>query len=100
KAYSNVELDEHLRLVASPTGTEGSVTIHTDALLYAGRFSQGASSELKIGNGRHAWVQVARGRVRINDHELQAGDGAALSEVSAVRVEGLEPSEVLVFDLA
>jgi hypothetical protein len=45
-------------------------------------------------------VHVARGKARVNGHELKAGDGAAMSEVPAVRVEGVDASEVLVFDLA
>jgi quercetin 2,3-dioxygenase len=42
---------------------------------------------------------VACGKARINGHELEAGDGAALSDEPTVRVEGVDASEVLVFDL-
>lgn len=89
-----------LRLIASPKGSQGSVSIHTDARLYAGLFEKGAGDELKLPPGRHAWVHVARGEARINGHALKAGDGAALSEEQAVRIEGIDASEVLVFDLA
>jgi redox-sensitive bicupin YhaK (pirin superfamily) len=44
-------------------------------------------------------VQVARGRVRVNGQELGAGDGAAISDEKSVTVAGVEPSEVLLFDL-
>jgi quercetin 2,3-dioxygenase len=100
KAFAPAELDGRLRLVASPDGRDGSVTIHTDASLFAGRFDYGATGELPIAQGRHAWVQIARGRARVNRHELNAGDGAAISDVLAVQVEGIDASEVLVFDLA
>ena len=60
----------------------------------------GESAELAIGAGRHAWVQVTRGEVRVNGVELKSGDGAALSSEAAVRVEGVAGGEVLVFDLA
>lgn len=89
-----------LRLVASPDGREGSVTIHSDAALYTGLFDEGSTDELPLGQGRHAWVHVARGLARVNGHELKAGDGAALSDLASVRVEGVDASEVLVFDLA
>jgi redox-sensitive bicupin YhaK (pirin superfamily) len=89
-----------LRLLASPDGRDDSVTIHADALLYAGTFDPGSTAELVIPAGRHAWVQVARGQARINGQPLLAGDGAALSDEPAARVEGIEASEVLVFDLA
>ena len=50
--------------------------------------------------GRHAWVQVARGQVRVGDVVLSAGDGAAISDERSVTLTGDEPSEVLLFDLA
>jgi len=94
------ELDGVFRLVASPDGKDGSVTIHADAKLYAGRFGNGSTGELTLAAGRHGWVHVARGTVKVNGHDLKAGDGAALSDEPAIRVEGLDASEVLVFDLA
>ena len=88
-------------LVASPDGRDGSVTIHADAPLSTrGCSTQGVAGELALAKGRHAWVHVARGRARVNGHDLTAGDGAALSDEAAVRVEGIDGSEVLVFDLA
>jgi len=100
KAFARADQAGRLQLLASPDGRAGSVTIHTDALLYAGCFDHGATGELALAEGRHAWVQLARGRARINGQELQAGDGAALSDVRALQFEGLEASELLVFDLA
>lgn len=100
KAFPRADLAGRLRLVASPDGREGSVTIHADAALYAGLFDNGVTGELRIDKNRHAWVHIARGKSRINGHELQAGDGAGLSEESALRIEGIDASEILVFDLA
>ena len=100
KTFTRQQKEGRLQLVASPDGAGGSVTIHTDAYLYAGLFGPGEAGELRLGEGRHAWVQIARGKARINGHDLEAGDGAALSDESAVQIEGLDASEVLVFDLA
>jgi redox-sensitive bicupin YhaK (pirin superfamily) len=100
KSFPPQELDGKLRLVASPDGRDGSVTVHTDAALYAGKFGKGATGELPLRPGRHAWVQVARGTARVNGEALAEGDGAALSGEALVRVEGVDASEVLVFDLA
>lgn len=99
KTFSDQEKAGRLRLVASPDGRDGSITVHTDALLYAGRFATNESAVLPLDPGRHAWVQVARGEILLNGQRLQAGDGAALSEEAAVRLEGLGDGEVLVFDL-
>ena len=81
-------------------GPQAPVTIRQDANLFVGRFNAGQSAAQPIAPGRHAWVQVARGAVRVNGVDLKQGDGAALSKEPEVRVEAAEPAEVLVFDLA
>jgi redox-sensitive bicupin YhaK (pirin superfamily) len=100
KTFDRHQREGRLQLLVSPDGAAGSATIHADACLYAGLFNQGAAVELRLAKGRHAWVQIARGRARINGIDLSAGDGIALSEVPTVQIEGVHASEVLVFDLA
>jgi redox-sensitive bicupin YhaK (pirin superfamily) len=99
KAFAEAEQRNRLRVVASPDGRDGSLELNTDALLYAGKFDAGKSGELALAKGRHAWVQVARGEVRVNGNDLHAGDGAALSDEEMLRLEASATSEVLVFDL-
>jgi redox-sensitive bicupin YhaK (pirin superfamily) len=86
-----------LRLIASRDGADGSVTIHQDALIYAGLFDgrENASYDLKNERG---YVHVARGRVTVNGHQLQAGD-ALKTEQGVIEIESGEQAEVLVFDL-
>lgn len=81
-------------------GQIAPITIHQDADLYVARLDAGQCAVRPIGEGRHAWVQVARGAIRLNGVELKQGDGAALSKEPEARVEAGESSEVLVFDLA
>ena len=100
KAFPDIEKRGRLRVVASPDGRDGSVTIQADAVVYAGLFDKGEAAELRIDPARYAWVHVARGKIRVNGRDLEAGDGAALSQENAVRVEGVDGGEVLVFDLA
>jgi hypothetical protein len=103
KRFTAEDKAGRLRLVASPDGREGSVTIHSDAVLYAGLFDRDERAELALATGRHAWVHVARGRVRANGQELGAGDGLAITAEEKVVIEGLaggdDRGEVLVFDL-
>jgi redox-sensitive bicupin YhaK (pirin superfamily) len=90
-----------LRLVASPSGEEGSVTIHQDARLYASVLEEGKSVRHELGKGRYAWLQVARGEVSLHGTALQAGDGAAVEHEEALEITGRAPSsEFLLFDLA
>ena len=89
-----------LLLVASPDAAEGSLKIHQDARVYSSLLGKGQTVNQDLAPGRHAWVQVARGKVRLGDVVLAAGDGAALSDERSVTLTGEEPSEVLLFDLA
>jgi redox-sensitive bicupin YhaK (pirin superfamily) len=96
-SFPDGELRNKFSLVAGP---KAPVTIRQDANLYIARLDEGAEAEHSLGSGRHAWVQVARGNVKLNGTELKAGDGAAISDETNVQVEAQEPSEVLLFDLA
>jgi redox-sensitive bicupin YhaK (pirin superfamily) len=105
KSFSTADKQGRLRVVAAEDAREGSVQIHTDAVVYAGRFAKGESADLPIAPGRHVWVQVAKGEVIANGTTLSTGDGAALSGESALSIRGLaesseESAEILVFDLA
>jgi quercetin 2,3-dioxygenase len=100
KAFRDDDKLGRLRVVAAPDGRDGSVTVHADAALYAGVFDAGQTAAHALAPGRHAWVHVVRGKARVNGTELGAGDAAALSGEAAVHIEGLDASELLVFDLA
>jgi hypothetical protein len=99
KTFSAADKRGRLRLVASPDGRDGSVTVHTDALVYAGLFDQGQGGEVAVPAGRHAWVHMARGKARVNGQSLGEGDSAGLSDEKLVRIEGVADAEILVFDL-
>ena len=84
-----------LRLVASGDGAEGSLKIHQDAKLFAGKLG---SVQYEIAAGRYAWLQVARGTVDINGQKLNAGDGAAIEDEHTLTLRG-DNAEILLFDL-
>ena len=100
KLFPAGEKQGKLRLVASRDAREGSVTLHQDVSLYAGLFGPGEKASLTVGPGRHAWVHVARGSVKVNGNAVVDGDAVAISDESKVEIEGVENGEVLVFDLA
>ena len=89
-----------LQLVAGRPGTGAAVAIHQDARLYAAELDPGASVEHALAPGRGAWVQVARGEVRLGDLVLREGDGAAIEGEAKVALRAERPAQVLVFDLA
>jgi hypothetical protein len=101
KVFSNQEKRNQLRLIASKTGQDGSLTINADTDLYATLLDAGKSVRHELAEGRHAWVQVARGSVTANGKTLAAGDGAGLSNEATVELTASAPdTEVLLFDLA
>lgn len=87
-------------LLASPAGENGSVRVHQDVRLYRAVLTPGQSETLAIASGRGVYVQVARGTLRVNGHELRQGDAAAIENVNTLELEGVERAEALVFDLA
>jgi len=99
KAFSDAEKRGRLRLVASPDAAGGSITLHADAKLYASILAAGEKVEHTVVLGRHAWIQVVRGTVKVGTAELHTGDGASTSDAGPLAIEGVDASEVLVFDL-
>lgn len=113
REFPRAERINRLRLIASPTGEEGSLTLEQDARVYATVLEAGKEAELPLAPGRAAWVQVARGDVAVghgfgkNGIEragewtpLRAGDGAALEGEARLSLRAGTEAEVLVFDLA
>jgi redox-sensitive bicupin YhaK (pirin superfamily) len=98
KRFDREELSGKLRLVASPDADEGSVLIHQDVKLYTSLLDEGEDVTHTFARNRHGWVHVARGEAEVNGIPLKAGDGAAISNESAVTVRG-KGAEILLFDL-
>jgi redox-sensitive bicupin YhaK (pirin superfamily) len=60
----------------------------------------GETVEHELKKDRHAYVQVARGSIKLNGAEMKEGDGAAISAEKRVELTGVKDAEVLLFDLA
>ena len=88
-----------LRLVASPDGADGSVTIHQDARIYAGLFDGAERAVRAIAPGRKAYLHVVRGKVVANGTPLEAGDALKMTGVAEAVLEQGAGAEVLLFDL-
>ena len=99
KYFSAEEKRGRLRLVASRDGREGSVSLHQDAEVYATLLDGNDAVEFALNSGRLAWIQVARGELRVNGQPLREGDGLALDEPGRVRLDGARAAEVLLFEM-
>jgi len=100
KNFSEVEKRGRLRLLASPDGRDGSVKIRQDNELYATILGANESVRHELQPERHAYVQIARGSVKLNGEQLEEGDGAAISAEKSLELVGVKNAEVLLFDLA
>lgn len=100
KFFGDEEKTGKLRLVGSPEGRDGSVTIHRDVDFYATLLRPGHAVTHELKAGRGAWVHVARGSVRLNGTALAAGDGAAIETAGTLTLDGADDAEVLIFDMA
>src|SRR6185503_4309328 len=99
KHFKPEEKRGRLRLIASPDGAEGSVTLHQDARVYAGLFDGAERATLKLPDGRLGYVHVARGSLSVNGKPLEAGD-ALKTDRGEIALEAGKQAEVLVFDLS
>jgi quercetin 2,3-dioxygenase len=99
KTFAPAQKRGRLRVVASPDGRDGSVTIHQDALLLAGLFDGDESATLALAPGRLGYVHLVRGQLQVNGRMLNAGDALKLEREPEVRLDLGRDAEVLVFDL-
>ncbi len=100
KAFSTEERSGKFRLVVSPQGEDGSLKINSDAKLYATLLKAGEKASATLSPGRYAWLQVARGSGMLNGLKVEAGDGVAISQETALELTATQPLEALLFDLA
>jgi redox-sensitive bicupin YhaK (pirin superfamily) len=97
--FDAADLNGTLRLIASPDRSAGSVLIHQDVRVYAGRFEGEQHAELEVAAGRRLYAHVARGSAAINAVALQTGDALLLTDTQALQVHRGTAAELLVFDL-
>lgn len=100
KTFAAADKRGALRLVASPDGAQGSVTVHADASVYAGLLDGTEAVERPLDPARKTYVHLVRGALRVNGQPLAAGDAALLENEASLALTDGRDAEVLVFDLA
>ena len=100
KFFDPSEKRRRLRVLASPDGRDGSLTIGQDASVYAALLDGGERLEHRIASGRRAYVHVARGEVSLNGQRLRGGDGVKVADETKLSLSEGTDAEILLFDLA
>jgi redox-sensitive bicupin YhaK (pirin superfamily) len=101
RRFEDADKRGRLRLMVSPDGAQGSVSMRANALLYGGRFD-GANehAELRLNPRRLAYVHLVRGALQVNGQALQAGDALMFRDEADLHLGQGQDAEVLVFDLS
>jgi redox-sensitive bicupin YhaK (pirin superfamily) len=99
KHFADAEKRGKLRLIASPTGEDGSVLIRQDARVYSGFFNASERAEFEVANGRRAYAHVARGSIAVNETRLNAGDGVKITKPGRIALQSGRDAEVIMLDL-
>ncbi|WP_321947896.1 pirin family protein [Paraburkholderia sp. J10-1] len=100
KRFDDAGKRGRLRLIASPDGRDGSVTVRSNASIYAGLVDGEERVEYAVPAGRRVYLHVARGALDVNGQRLEAGDAAMIEAEAGVALANGAAAEVLVFDLA
>jgi redox-sensitive bicupin YhaK (pirin superfamily) len=100
KSFPEDQKRGKLRLIASRDALEESVKIYQDVNLYVSLLRPDEEVTHQLAKQRYAWLQVARGAVKLNGKKLNQGDGAAISDETMLTLKATEDAEVLLFDLA
>ncbi|WP_243293765.1 pirin family protein [Geothrix mesophila] len=99
-AFPGPELENRLRLIASPDGAEGSVKLFQDVKVFAARLDPGREVQATVPAGRAGFLHVAKGTVTLNGAAMNAGDAARIEGEPSLTVAAGSSAEVLLFDLA
>ena len=99
KSFSEAERQSQLRVIASPDGRKGSVTLNQDASIYAGVLSEDDTLEYRFAAGRRGYLQVAQGDLVLDGHLLRVGDAARISQADRISLGSPKRAEILLFDL-
>jgi redox-sensitive bicupin YhaK (pirin superfamily) len=102
--YQQIHISEQekrgqFRLLLSPNGENGSLSVHQDIRVYATLCDPKETVILSLSPKRFAYIHLATGDALINGHHFFAGDGARLYNETAIQISKGHNAEVLVFDL-
>ncbi|MBK1870791.1 pirin family protein [Aestuariivirga sp. YIM B02566] len=99
KHFPEAERLGQLRLIASPDGRDGSLTIRQDASIRAAVLDAGTELTHPLAEGRRYWLQVAKGALDVNGKTVLEGDGLAIVKETSLTLRATSRSEILIFDL-
>ncbi len=86
-------------LIASPDGRDGSLRLHQDARVLQLRSRAPQTMRYSLDIDRVAYLHLVAGSVTLGPHILNTGDGARVSDRTALELQAAADTEALLFDL-
>ena len=77
---------------------EGALPIRQDARILGATVNAGAKTEYALGEGRKAYLVVAKGKATVNGTPLNERDGAAVQDETTIAIEASEDAEIVLVD--
>ena len=91
---------QFVTLASGYDGDGDALPIRTDARVVGATLKAGESADYPLGKDRKAYLVPASGAIRIDDVQVNARDGAAISDMEVIRVTAIEDSEIVLVDAA
>jgi quercetin 2,3-dioxygenase len=88
-----------LRLIISPDGAEGSLSVYQNVRVYVGCFDADEQAQFSLAEDRYGYVHIVRGSLTVNGTVMNVGDGVRIRNERQIDLQQGHNAEVLVFDL-
>lgn len=100
RQFPKQPVNDALPLLVSGNETDsdkGALFIHADAAIYGGRMKAGVEITQPVTG--QAYVLVSEGAVEIGSTTLKKGDGAEVTDVTALQIKAIQDAEIVMIDL-
>ena len=80
-SYQQITINKVLNqfvLIGSQNKQDGTVIIHQDVNLYVAFLTRNISIDYSLKANRKGWLQLVKGKIKLNNQTLLVGDGAAI----------------------
>ena len=91
---------QFVTLASGMAGDQDALPIRANARVLGATLKAGESVTYATDPARHAYLVPATGRVKIDGAEVNARDGAAITDLASFTIEAVEDSELVLVDAA
>lgn len=90
----------NFHMIGSEQGNNDAVKIHQDVNIYLSILNKNMKLSFETDKSRGLWLQLAKGKIKLNNSTLISGDGASITHESLLKITAEDDSEIILFDLA